>query len=166
MSYESDSTYYDIDEHNLVEEARRQPKRMFEMCRELAEADADVKLLDVELELVEADLDRMIRSNPDKYGLKKVTEPGIKHAMKLTKRWQKAKKELITAETKRDTYKGGVKALEHRKESIGNIVYLNGQSYYGDPITDSKMQRRRRKDEEKESKEVISRMSKRLNKQE
>lgn len=160
----TDPSFYDVDEHDLIGEARSHSKRMFEMSSTLAEAEADAKQADVLVELVEAELDKAIRSNPEAFGLKKISENAVKNAIKLTKKWQKAKERCIEAEKTRDIFKGGVEALKHRKDMIGNVVYLRGQNYYSDPVTDSKIQRKHRKESDRESEKVLSNMSKALNK--
>lgn len=159
----TDPSFFDVDENNLVEEAKSHSKRMFEMCSTLAEAEADAKQADVLVEIIEAELDKAIRSNPESFGIKKISENAIKNCIKLTNKWQKAKERCIQAEKTRDVFKGGVEALKHRKEMIGSVVYLHGQSYYSSPITDSKIQRKSRKDADRDTVEVMSNMNKALN---
>lgn len=121
------------DKHRLDEELQEQPK----LCRIYSDHYADaVKELDESksrLELVEADLDRMVRRRPEDFGVDKITEVVVRREIVLHKQYQAANTKLIEAQYVVNQLKGICNAIEHRKKSIEGLIYLHGQGYWAEP---------------------------------
>lgn len=123
----------EINPYKLDEEWLEQAKLFFSFAADLA----DVKMVHdkakANLELVEAELDREIRSDPAKYNIDKVTETSIKNAVITRSRYQKAQEELITARYDVAIHQAAVDAMDQRKKALENMVQLDGRNYYAEP---------------------------------
>jgi hypothetical protein len=86
------------------------------------------------LELVEAQVARDIRSDPEEYGIdSKVTEKAIEAAVIMSKAYRE-----VVAEVNQATYEVGLvnancTEIEHRKRSLEKLVDLHGQDYFAEP---------------------------------
>jgi hypothetical protein len=86
-----------------------------------------------ELEFVRAELDKAIRSNPDRYDIDKITEAVVIATITIHKDYQKASSVLINAKYENDMAYGAVKAIDARKDALENLVRLHGQQYFAGP---------------------------------
>jgi hypothetical protein len=122
-----------IDELALDKECIRLPSDYLKYAHRAAECKCDMDELKAELDVVEADLTRMVRKNPAKYGMGKVTETGIKSAVILQKSYQKAEDDLRDARYNYDLAQAVVWALECKKRSLTLLVELHGMGYFANP---------------------------------
>src|SRR6185369_66865 len=74
-----------------------------------------------------------IRERPSHYGIMKVTIDAVEAVITEEETYQQAKQDLIASEYKVDMLEAAVKALDHRKKALENLVYLHGQSYFAEP---------------------------------
>jgi 3-deoxy-D-arabino-heptulosonate 7-phosphate (DAHP) synthase len=123
----------DIDLDNLEKEWLDQAPRMQSACRKVSRMKKKMANAKAHLELVQARLDLKVRGNPKKYGLKKVTEPGIKNTVITLDEFQRATKALIQAKFMVDMAEATVSGLEHRKKALEEEVQLWSQSYFSTP---------------------------------
>lgn len=128
-----DRPFTDIDLSRLEVECMKQPRRLKKHTDLLAEANKDVAEAKANLEVVEADVKRAIRRNPNKYDIHKITEGAVSEAMVISKRYREAKWAVIEAEHTVDVLKGSVKSLDHRKGMIEGAITLHGQGYFSKP---------------------------------
>lgn len=130
MNYEKDM---EIDPSALDVEWMEQPKLMMSYSRNAAEAKRMADLASERLKVVEAELDRDIRMNPEAFGISKTTETGIKSTIILQDTYQQAKKELIDAEYEYEMAKQATFAISARKEALENLVRLFALQYFAGP---------------------------------
>lgn len=123
-------SFVEIDQNALDEEWVEQPKMYHLWATKLAKAKAKVAAKKAALDLAEAESRRRIRKNPAKYGVPKLTDATLKAAATLHPHYQAALAEYNSARYKQDVYEAAVKALEHRKAALQDLVFLWGQSYF------------------------------------
>lgn len=128
-----DEDVFLIDEHNLIEEWRNQPKLYHDYAFQLANARLDYSEARTELEVTEAELDYFIRNDPVQYGVTKITEGSVEKTIKLQKEWQAKVSEVSKAKHKVDVLEAAVRTLEHRKAALDNFVTLYVREYYCSP---------------------------------
>jgi hypothetical protein len=129
-----ESSILDIDEYNLDLEWKRQPTLYLEMATELADAKGDHDAAKSDFEIVKAKLSMNIRSNPNSFGLDKVTESTVNNALVTQKNYAIAQSGVIKAKHKVDLLQAVVVALEHRKRALESLVSLHGQKYFSEPL--------------------------------
>lgn len=134
MDYELDIV---IDEQALDVEWLDQPRRMGEYCRLTADARKTMDLAAENLAFVKATVERAIRLDPDRYGVKPgvrgITEASIDAAVLIHDEYQIASRSLIDARYNHDVSVGAVRAFDQRKSALENLVRLHGQNYFAGP---------------------------------
>jgi hypothetical protein len=131
MNYEND---LDIDIHSLDEEWLGQSVLFMRYAEKAADAKKEVDEAKQRMEITEAEIDSVIRHNPDEYDVNgKLTETIISKAVALSEAVQKATEEYIDAKHQADILSRAVVAFDHRKKALENLVYLHGQSYFSSP---------------------------------
>ena len=128
-----------IDKHLLDEEWVNQPKLYFEYASELALARQELEEARAEFDVVKAETDLAIRSDPADYDLpEKTTEVMIGKALILTEEYADAQKVVFTAKHRVDILSGAQTALDHRKKALENLVDLHGRNYFSSPNIDTR----------------------------
>ncbi len=122
-----------IDENALDLEWLTQPRLMLQYTNMQASAKRDVDREKEKLAVVKAELDKKIRSNPEKFGLEKITENLIFNTITVHKKYKKAMTLFIDSTYELNMVKGAVESVEQRKTSLENLVKLHGQSYFAGP---------------------------------
>lgn len=132
LDYERD---LHIDESALDIEWLGQPSLMMKYSKELASAERDVSRLKEKKEVVMAELDKDIRTNPEDFQLEKVkiTEAVVKAAILMAKEYKEVSTELIEAQYEARMLKGAVESVEVRKFALQDLVKLHGQRYFAGP---------------------------------
>jgi hypothetical protein len=130
MNYERDM---EIDPSALDVEWMEQPKLMMTYSKNAAEAKKHVDLASEHLKVIEAELDKEIRTNPESFGIGKVTETGIKSTLILQATYQEANRELIEAQYEYEMAKSATFAISARKEALENLVRLFALQYFAGP---------------------------------
>lgn len=129
----NDKSFIEIDEFNLEKEWVGQPALYLKYAEKAAKARLNLDEADSELELVTADLDKAIRGDPEKYGLEKITESGIKITVPLQDEYQEALKAVNEARYELGIVQAAVNALDHRKRALEKLVDLWQGSYFSEP---------------------------------
>lgn len=122
-----------IDHNALDIEWIEQPSLMLKYGRKSAEARRSADLAKEELEVTKASLDSEIRSNPEKFGLAKVTEGSIQSAVLLSPQYQEANQKYIEAKYEMDLTRYAVDSISMKKDALENLVRLHGQEYFAGP---------------------------------
>lgn len=122
----------EIHEDNLVRECVRHPRMVERVARTLAEATRTLALKERDLEVLKAEIESRIRSDPEKYGIEKPTEAAFKAAIMKSPKIDAAAREIIELEFERNLIIGANRTLDHRKRNLTDIVNLHGQNYFGD----------------------------------
>jgi hypothetical protein len=130
MAYEDD---IEIDETALDVEWIEQPRLMAKYCQMKASAQKDLDYAKEHLDVVRARVDKMIRDDPDAFGLAKVTEGTVSAAILMHDDYRKANDEYIGAKYDYNIAEGVVRAFDQRKSALENLVRLHGQSYFAGP---------------------------------
>lgn len=148
MNYEHD---VEIDGEALDQEWLNQPKLVLKYAKHSALLQKRLDEADQNKDIAKADADKMIRSNPEKYGLEKTTDAVIANAILNEKGYQAACAAYIEAKYESGMAKGAVNAFEHRKASLENLVKLYGQQYFAGPKMPLEINREwEKKEEQKE----------------
>ncbi len=158
MNYEQD---IQIDESALDVEWLEQARKMMVYTRKQAETQRDEELAREAYELLEAELDKKIRTSPSQYGIEKITESAVKSAIATDEEYIEAKQAHIEAKFQNNIAKGAVKAFEQRKEALENLVRLNGQNYFAGPKVPRDLSWEREQKVSSSNKTVASKMQRR-----
>ena len=121
-----------IDINKLHYVAQGQADLAMEAGELFANAKAEAKQKKMTYEIIQAEVDRDIRANPDTYGLSKVTETVVKSTVVVDAAVRSALTELIEAEKESDLTSALVNAYQHRKSMIQAEVQLFVNNYWGD----------------------------------
>ncbi len=130
MNYEDDLK---IDETALDIEWLDQPTLMFKYGKLLAYARMEADLSKENLNLVKAELDKDIRTNPEMYAIDKITEAAIQNTILTQSKYKKAYQRYIDASFEVNILQSAVSAVDQRKTALENMVRLHGQQYFAGP---------------------------------
>lgn len=157
INYENDVS---IDGNALDQEWLQQPSLMYKYCQMSAAANKRVDETKEMLDVVRAGLDKDIRRYPEKYEVEKITDKVVESLIIVQESYTEAMGEFLQVKYEADMAKSAVRALEHKKDSLENLVKLYGLQYYSVPNAPYNINREWVK-EEKEKK-VSSGISQRL----
>lgn len=122
-----------IDRDSLDVEWVNQPSLYFKHASRLADARRDSDEAKSDLEVMKAELDKQIRSDPTAFGMSKATEVSIAATVSSSAAYQLAQQAVFDAKHKVDIFQALVTALDHRKKALENLVSLWSQSYFAAP---------------------------------
>lgn len=142
---------YGINQYKLDDECIRQPKLYHDAALQLAEAERNLSRLKIRRDILEAELDKDIRNNPEKYEVTKITETVIEHTVMLQENYQKILKKIVQAEYRVSVLKAAVFTCENRKKMLEVLSFLAGGDFYSEPKLPRSM---KNGIEEKQKKEV------------
>lgn len=125
----------EIDPLQLDKEWLKQPMLFFDFAAELVEAKNVLDQAKAELELIDADIDREIRRDPEKYGVIKITENIVAAIIPSRPKHKEAYTKFIEAKYEVGIIQAAVDALDQRKKALENLVTLHGQNYFAEPRT-------------------------------
>ena len=130
MNYEDDIK---IDESSLDVEWLDQPSLMMKYARHAAQCRLEMDKAKEALELVKAELDKEIRSFPDRFGIEKITDKVVENTIPMQPAYKEAINNFIKARFESDVAYGAVKAMETRKDALENLGRLMGLQYFAGP---------------------------------
>lgn len=130
MDYEKDIK---IDETALDTEWLEQPRLMIQYSQYTAQAQKEMEYAKENLEVVRAELDKEIRSEPEKFDVNKLTETVVQNTILLQERYREANKEYLEARYEYEMAKNAIRAFDQRKDALENLVRLYGQQYFAGP---------------------------------
>jgi len=130
MKYEEDMR---IDESALDVECLDQADLMLKYTTLQAELQRDEELSREDLDLKRAELDKAIRSDPDKYDIDKVTEAVVMNTIIKDVVYRKMNAEYIDTKFENNVAKGAVRAVAARKDMLERLILLHGQQYFAGP---------------------------------
>ena len=144
MNYENDMI---IDETALDVEWVEQSGLMFRYAKHAADCRLVVDQVKERLELTKAKLDKEIRTNPENYGIEKLTETVVSNTIITQDSYKKENEALMNAQFELNVANGDVRAMEARKDALENLGRLLGLQYFAGPrlprdITEEKEKRR------------------------
>lgn len=135
-----------IDESALDIECLDQASLMLQICKLQSHLEKEEDLARENLDFVKANLDMEIRTDPNKFGVDKVTEGAIKSAILSNDSYKQASNAYINAKYENNVAKGAVRSFDQRKTMLEVLTKLHGQQYFAGPktpqnITDARRQR-------------------------
>lgn len=157
MNYKEDIK---IDETMLDVECLDQPKIMLRWTEEQAELQREEELAKERLDLLKAELDKDIRSDPDKYEMDKVTEGAINNTIILNPEVKAATQTYINARFENNVAKGVVKSMDQRKQMLEGLIRLHGQQYFAGPKVLNELSFKLK--EKEESKKITRKVGRKL----
>jgi hypothetical protein len=122
-----------IDDSALDVEWLEQPSLMMKYAHKAAEARRYLDQMKEKLELVKAEIDKDIRTQPEKFGIEKITENVVTNTIITQDRYKKANNTVIDAKFEVDIAQSAVIAISQRKDALENLVRLHGQQYFAGP---------------------------------
>lgn len=123
----------EIDLDRLDEEWVNQPASFYEYAIQLADAKLKHANAKSKLDVVTAELDILIRSDPNYYNLDKVTEKALEKVVMIQPSYQKAVKAINESKHTMDVLQAMVDALDHKKKALENLVHLHSMNYFSSP---------------------------------
>jgi hypothetical protein len=150
MEYENDLC---INKHHLDEEWLRQPMLYQQYSELLAEAEAAKGEAQAKLDYIRAKLDSEIRGNPSEFGLLKATEGAIEATIQTQDEYRKAVAETIETKKNLKIIEGVVRAMDHKKNALEDLVQLWLRGYWSEPsvkteVKDKLIERSKEKQDE------------------
>lgn len=142
-----------------------------------AECCADARLImdraEEVLDLKRAELDADIRNHPQKYGVAqdgKLTEARVSGIILQQSSYQATTEKYLIAKYDMEVLSAAVKAFDHRKAALENLVRLQGQGYFAGPMAPRDLrgeyQKRAEMIRQVDKESVRGRMKARLNREE
>lgn len=135
MSFENN---INIDKYNLDIEWVKQPTLIAEYSNKHTEAQKKFHKVKEILEQERARLTKAITQNPQNFGINKTTVVLLESVIVEHPDYIKAKQEMIQAQYEMNIFANAVKAIEHKKTALENIVKLHLSGYYSTPKTPDK----------------------------
>lgn len=130
MNYEKDIR---IDETALDVEWLQQPRLMMQYAQYAVEARMKLDQSKESLDIVRAQLDKEVRTDPKSFGIEKITEAVVDNTIIIQDVYKQANEELRQAKYEADMAQNAVRAVEQRKDALENLVKLHGQQYFAGP---------------------------------
>jgi hypothetical protein len=125
MNYEDDIK---IDRENLDGEFLKQPQLVFQYCKLEADAIQERDKLKEELKITEAALFEKIQNSGEK-----ITVSATQAKVDMSDERVKVVAKLIGAEHNLNILQGVIKAFDHRKSALENLVQLWMRDYFSTP---------------------------------
>lgn len=122
-----------IDPNELDEEVLKQPIFYFQYAEELANAQKARDKAKERLDVTRAEIDTDIRTNSDKYDIAKITEAVVTNTILLQDDYQQMIEDLSDKNYEVNILQAAVRAFDHRKKALENLVQLHIASYFAGP---------------------------------
>ena len=119
-----------INLQNLHRDIAEHPAYYAEIAEIGAEAKAAMHAAKANKDVIDAEVASEIRSNPEKFGLTKVTEASIKEALTMDSRVRSAQSMFLGAQENSEMIAVLVNAFEHRRSMLNNEVQLYIANYW------------------------------------
>ena len=159
LNYENDTT---IDPDSLDIEWLEQPKLMVAYAQHSARTRQQMEHGKERLDIVRAELDKEIRSEPNKFGIEKVTEGAINSTITTNEKFQEAQEEYRQAQYEFNMAQGAARAIDGKKDALENLVRLHGQQYFAGPQVPRDLSHEwKQKQEQRQSNQKVARSFKR-----
>jgi hypothetical protein len=117
-----------------------QSAKYMRWAEKLATARRELDRIKDNVDTFRAVLAHDIRKNPDKYGIDKITVDAVKDAVLMAtdetadaETYANAKQDLIDAQHDVEILQAAVRAMDHRKTALENLVRLHGAQYFAGP---------------------------------
>lgn len=122
-----------IDELRLVEEWVAQPVLIYKALEAQGQARRELDAAKDQMAALQAHLSQQIRSNPEEFGIDKITEKAIESTISLVPDVVKLQATMRQLKYSVDMYAALTTALDHKKKALENIVVLQNQAWHAEP---------------------------------
>jgi hypothetical protein len=153
MNYEEDLA---LDASMIDVDCLDQPAMVMKYARIAADSDLEMDSAKERLELVKAELDKEIRTHPEKFKVEKITEPVVANTILMQDEYKEAVAEYLQAKHEARIVKGATEAVNHRKTMLENLVKLHGQQYFPGPSIPHDLSTEWRKKQEQSTMILVS----------
>jgi hypothetical protein len=136
MSEKNDEFVPDLlrpNKYMLDSECEAQTGLYGETADQLADAKETLARMEAREEVVKAEIELKIRKSPERFGINNVTENAIKATIRIQPEVKKARLKVIKAHHLVNMLTGRCRTLEHRKQSLEDLVYLDSRDYFSRP---------------------------------
>ena len=123
----------EIDPTQLDVECVRQASRTHYWAEAAIDASFEEEQAKFQYDLIGAKLDIAIRNDPEKFGMNKVTEAGVKAAIQLHPDLQASYNTWMAARKLTKRLNAAVKAMDDKKRMLQGLITLHGQQYFAGP---------------------------------
>ena len=130
MDFEDDIK---IDETALDIECLNQPSLMLKYGRFIAEKERQVSMDKMNLDIVRAEIDKDVRTNPEEYGITKITETVVANEIIANEGAQKAERAVMDSVYQLKTARIAIDAIQQKKDMLEALIRLHGQQYFAGP---------------------------------
>lgn len=128
-----DPSILEIDVDNLQEEWVGQPALYFKYAKLLADARDSYERHKAEIDVTRAEIDEVIRQDPEEFGLEKITETAVKMAIEGHPEYKEVVELALKAKHKVDIFQAATAALDHRKRALEKLVDMEVSMFYAEP---------------------------------
>jgi hypothetical protein len=126
-SYKKD---LEVDKNELDVEWEKQTRLYLYWAEREADAQEERDMAIRALNVIKAQLDAQIRSDPEKYGIVKFSESAVNHAIMLSPKFEQAEKNVISSTKNARILAGVMKDFEHKKRALTELDSLWVNGYY------------------------------------
>ena len=123
----------EIDVTALDLAAATQAEKFFKWAEQAAEAKKEMDMSKFRLDVLYAQLQTRARTDPESFGIQKVTEAAIDTAVKVSASYREAYEKWLEAKAESIIMDEAVEAFQHKKRMIELLVTLHGQQYFAGP---------------------------------
>lgn len=162
LTYERD---INIDPNSLDLEWLGQASLMLKYCQHAEKVRRDVDLKKEKLDIKRAELDKGIRTDPEKYNISRISEGAIANAILLDPDYQKLSSEYIDAKYESNMASAAVRAFDQRKSALENLVRLHAQQYFAGPKAPRNLAEESQKKQERSNERIARAMQRRKEQQ-
>lgn len=132
-SKKTERSFFDIDTTDLDREWVDQPRLYHEHALLVAAAQRRYDQEKTDLELLAAEKDAEIRSDPASFGVTKVTEVVVERTILISRKYQAQLEAMHNARHDLNVARAALDALDHRKKALENLVSLFLADYFAAP---------------------------------
>lgn len=132
MNYEQDIR---IEDSSLDLECLEQATLFMKYAKYATETRRTYDLAKEAFEIMKADLDKKIRSDPDKFKIEKITETVVQNTIIMQSGYRESNELLLNAKYEVDMAQNAVNAINQKKDMLEALIKLHGQSYFAGPRT-------------------------------
>jgi hypothetical protein len=130
MSERSYKKDLEVDKDRLDEEWERQTTLYIHWAEKEVEAQEERDKSQRRLNIIKAEMDAKVRSNPEKYGIEKISESAISHVVIQSKEYRGAELEYIESVKNAKILSAAVVAFDHKKRALTKLTDLYISGYY------------------------------------
>jgi|6_EtaG_2_1085325.scaffolds.fasta_scaffold216197_2 hypothetical protein len=123
----------EVNEANLKQEWERQPGLYLHYSIVLADAERARNVSKEELDITKAQLDKDIRSRPEEFDVEKITESVVTNTILLQESYVEKNQEYIDRGYEVSIMQGVIRAFDHKKKALENLVTLYISGYNAEP---------------------------------